>query len=186
MGKRVGGAVGGNRRGKSWAAGVALACGVVAACTTREVVIPVAQNQVRGAEVEPEIAMGPLSAAPDSDPAPETQVAFASDVAIDARLLVITGDGKSSSFAAIKSALGYLGTPYDVFDATNGPELTAEALAAGDHGRYYGVILDTGDLSVSATSAFSAAEWMTLASYEARFGVRRAVMYAIPAAAYGL
>ena len=73
---------------------------------------------------------------------------------LDARLLVITGDGKSSSFAAITSALDYLGTPYDVFNAGAGPELTADTLAAGDHGRYYGVILDTGDLAVGSTSAF--------------------------------
>lgn len=130
--------------------------------------------------------MGPLVAAHDAEPAPETRTALAPDVTRDARLLVITADGKSSSLAAITSALDYLGTPYDVYNATAGAELTTDTLAAGAHGRYYGVILDTGDLAVGSTSALSAAEWMALASYEARFGVRRAVLYAIPSASYGL
>jgi hypothetical protein len=161
-------------------------CVAVAGCAGDDVVVPIAQNRVTGAHVEPEIAMGPLSAAADVEPAPETALALAPGVTIDARLLVITADGKSPSFAAITSALGYLGTPYDVFNATAGQDLTADLLAAGDHGRYYGIVLDTGDLAVGSASAFSDAEWLTLASYEARFGVRRAVLYAIPSASYGL
>ena len=46
--------------------------------------------------------------------------------------------------------------------------------------------LDSGDLAAGNLSAFSPDEWMTLASYEARFGARRAVMYAYPTDAYGL
>jgi hypothetical protein len=147
---------------------------------------PVARNRVAGAPVEMERAMRPLSAAPDANPAPETMLAAAADVAVDARLLVITGDGSSAGLAAITTTLAYLGTPYDVLNATTGPALTADYLAAGDHGRYYGVILDSGDLAVSSSSALTDAEWMVLASYEARFGVRRAAMYALPTAAYGL
>ena len=68
------------------------------------------------------MAMGPLSLAADSKPAPETTAALAPDVTVDARLLVITADGTSPSFAAITSTLDYLGTPYDVFNATAGTD----------------------------------------------------------------
>ena len=173
------------RSGWFWELGAALAVFAAAGCTG-EVGVPVAQNRVVGAVPEAEMVMAPLSAAPDTDPAPETTVALAPDVTVEARLLVITADGTSPSFAAITATLGYLGTPYDVLNATTGPALTADYLAVGDHGRYYGILLDTGDLAVGSSSAFSAAEWMTLASYETRFGVRRAVMYAIPTASYGL
>ena len=159
---------------------------VAAAGCREDTEVPVAQNRVVGALVEPKLAMGALSLAADSNPAPETTVALADNVTVDARLLVITADGTNAAFAAITTTLDYLGTPYDVFDASTGPTLTADVLAAGDHGRYYGIILDTGDLAVGSASAFSDAEWMALASYEARFGVRRAVLYAIPTAAYGL
>ena len=46
----------------------------------------------------------------------------ADGVSVDARLLVITADGTSASFAAITTALGYLGTPYDVLNASTGPD----------------------------------------------------------------
>src|SRR4029079_5932815 len=86
----------------------------------------------------------------------------------------------------ITTVLGYLGTPYDVVNASMGPEVTADTLPSGDHGRYQGILLDSGDLAVGSASAFTDAEWMALASYEARFGVRRAVVYAHPWGAYGL
>jgi MYXO-CTERM domain-containing protein len=121
-----------------------------------------------------------------AEPAPATGLALVAGVSVDARLLVITADGASASFAAISSALDYLGTPYDVFNAGAGPDLTTDRLADADHGRYYGIVLDTGDLTLGSTSALSDAEWMTLASYEARFGARRAVMYARPSESYGL
>jgi hypothetical protein len=110
----------------------------------------------------------------------------ADNVSVDARLLVISGDGSDPALTAITSALDYLGTPYEVLNASSGPALTGDYLATGDHGHYYGVILDTGDLAVGSGSALSDDEWMALTSYEARFGVRRAVMYAIPSSAYGL
>jgi peptidoglycan/xylan/chitin deacetylase (PgdA/CDA1 family) len=146
---------------------------------------PVEHDRVVGAQVEHERVMGPLSTAPGTNPAPTTAVARAHDVSVDARLLVITGDGSNAAFTAITTALAYLGTPYDVLDASSA-RLTAGALAAGNRGRYHGILLDTGDLAVGSASGFSDAEWMTLASYEARFGVRRAVLYAVPTAAYGL
>jgi hypothetical protein len=130
--------------------------------------------------------MGPLPIAGGANPAPVTGMTRASGVTLEARLLVITADGKSAATGAITSALDYLGTPYEVFNAKSGPDLTAEKLADGSSGRYQGIILDSGDLADGSRCALSDAEWMALTSYEARFGVRRAVMYARPAAAYGL
>jgi len=147
---------------------------------------PIANNRVVGAAPEPTVVMAPLTVASGANPAPETRVAALSDVVVDARLLVITANATSATALAITSALAYLGTPYDVIDASTGTPLTADALAAGDHGRYQGILLDSGDLSVNSASAFSDAEWMALASYEARFGVRRAVAYMVPSAAYGM
>ena len=130
--------------------------------------------------------MRSLSSPPDTNPAPDTGLRHADGVTVDARVLVITADGTDASADAITETLRYLGTPFDVLNATTGPTLTPDYLAVADHGRYYGVVLDVGDLLAGNLSAFSDEEWMTLASYEARFGVRRAVMYAYPTDAYGL
>ena len=166
-------------------AAVAAACAAAVGCTT-DSAPPIAQNRVAEPPVEVEQAMRPLSVAPDANPAPDTETARADNVSVDARLLVITGDGSDPGLDAITQTLSYLGTPYDVLNASTGPTLTADYLAAGDNGRYYGIILDTGDLAVGSSSGFTDAEWMVLTSYETRFGVRRAVMYAHPTAAYGL
>jgi hypothetical protein len=130
--------------------------------------------------------MGPLPVATGAHPSPSTGLALGDGISLDLRLLVITADGTSSAFASITKALDYLGTPYDVFNARTGGDLTADRLADGTHGHYQAIVLDSGDLAVGSTSALSDAEWMTLASYEARFGVRRAVMSARPTASYGL
>ena len=107
-------------------------------------------------------------------------------LSLDARLLVITADGTDPAHAAIVEALKYLGTPFDTFNASTEPDLTADRLAAGHHGRYYGVILDRGNLSIGSASAFSSTEWAVLADYEAQFQVRRAALYAYPDVTYGL
>src|SRR5262245_46391117 len=147
---------------------------------------PVARNRVVGRPVELRRTMRPLTAAPDSNPAPDTGLARAGDVTVEARVLVITADGTDAAFDAITETLRTLGTPFDVLNASTDPELTPDALAVGDRGRYYAIVLDVGELVTGNLSAFTDAEWMTLASYEARFGVRRAALYAYPAAAYGL
>ena len=178
---------GGGLRGWSRELATAVACiGVGSAGCASDTPAPVAHERVVVAPAEPEIPMGPLSVAWDAQPSPETLMTRADGVSVDARLLVITANGTSASVAAITTVLGYLGTPYDVLNASTGPDVTADYLAAGDHGRYHGILLDSGDLAVGSSSPFSDAEWMVLASYEARFGVRRAVVYAHPSAAYGL
>jgi len=167
-----------------WTIGVAVAVAGVGCAGDDDA--PIARNRVVGAVPEPEVIMAPLTVASDANPAPATKRSALSDVVVDARLLVITANTTSATVSAITSVLGYLGTPYDVIDAANGAPLTADVLATGDHGRYQGILLDSGDLSVNSASAFSDAEWTALASYEARFGVRRAVAYMVPSAAYGM
>jgi len=173
-------------RGRSWALAGSLAAAAAAAGCGDDRAFPVGGNRVSAPPPETEREMRPLSSAPDSNPSPDTAMAPADNVSIDARVLVVSADGSSSAAAAIVATLQYLGTPFDVLDATAGPAVTDDYLAAGDHGRYYAVILDSADLSVGGASAFTDAEWMALASYEARFGVRRAVLYGVPSAAYGL
>ena len=155
-------------------------------CASGDAPAPIAQGRVVVGPAEREIPMGPLSIAWGAQPSPDTLMTRADGVSVDARLLVLTANSTSASLAAITTVLGYLGTPYDVVDASTGPDLTADSLAAGDQGRYQGILLDSGDLAVGSSSALSDAEWMALAAYEARFGVRRAVVYAHPSAAYGL
>ncbi|HSY39855.1 MAG TPA: hypothetical protein VLA79_10015, partial [Polyangia bacterium] len=86
---------------------------------------------------------------------------------------------------AIQATLQYLGTPFDVLNASAGPALTADALASGAHGKYNAIFLDMGDLSTGGVSAFTDAEWTVLTTYEVEFGVRRVSLYTSPSAAYG-
>ncbi|HSS40373.1 MAG TPA: hypothetical protein VLT58_16515, partial [Polyangia bacterium] len=69
---------------------------------------------------------------------------------VDARVLIITADGTAGELAAIRATLQYLGTPFDVLDATHDPPLTAERLATGAHGKYQAIFLD---LAVSRSAA---------------------------------
>ena len=148
--------------------------------------VAVARNRLVGRPAEVRRTMRPLAHAPDSHPAPDTGLAFTEGLAVDARVLVITADGTDAAVDAITQTLRYLGTPFDVLNATTGPALNLDDLVVADHGRYYAIVLDVGDLAVGNQSAFTDSEWMTLASYEARFGVRRAALYAFPTEAYGL
>jgi hypothetical protein len=101
-----------------------LVCIAGAGCADVDAPAPVAQGRAVGAIPETQMIMRPLSTAPDANPAPETRMARADNVSVDARLLVITADGTSAAFAAITSLLDYLGTPYDVLNASTGPALT--------------------------------------------------------------
>src|SRR4051794_40718020 len=156
-----------------------------------------------GDNTPPKMPAPPLSRGPvqpkttQSAPLPAMQasvehsplVVFAAPPAgyvVDARGLVISGDGSDSELAAIRAELGYLGTPFDVLIASQAPTLTASQLATGTHGKYNAIILTRGNLVLSnGTSAFSTAEFQTLASYEAQFQVRRGSLYTSPDAGYG-
>ena len=120
------------------------------------------------------------------DSAPVTGATPLAGAMVDARALIITADGTDSAFAAISRTLEYLGSPFDVLNATTGPTLTADALASGTHGKYDAIFLDLGGLETSAGSAFTTDEWTTLSTYEAQFSVRRVSLYTSPSSAYGL
>ena len=104
------------------------------------------------------VIIRPLAAA-KVNASPDTGAAPIPGATVDARVLVITAKGDNAAFAAIQSTLQYLGTPFDVLNASTGPALTADTLASGTHGRYNAIFLDIGDLSVGGSSAFTDAEW---------------------------
>ena len=109
---------------------------------------------------------------------------------IDLKVLVIAADGTEADLPAIKQALDYLGTPYNVYTAVNTPNgLTPDKLANGCHGYYQGIILTDGELSYyngsSYVSALSQQEWVNLWSYQATMGARLLSWYTFPTADYG-
>ncbi len=131
------------------------------------------------------VIIGPIAAATGINSAPDTGASPIANATVDARILVISAKGTSDSFGAIQATLQYLGTPFDVLNASTGPALTADALASGAHGKYNAIFLDVGDLSTGGASAFTDAEWTVLTTYEVEFGVRRVSLYTSPDASYG-
>ncbi len=116
------------------------------------------------------------------DTAPSTGASRMATASVDMRALVITARGDNAAFAAIENTLQYLGTPFDVLNASTGPTLTEAAVSSGSHGKYNAIFLDIGDLG----GAFSDAEWAVLTTYEIEFGIRRVALYTAPNASYGL
>jgi MYXO-CTERM domain-containing protein len=113
--------------------------------------------------------------------APTTGAAPVAGASVDARALVITATGTNAAFTAIENTLQYLGTPFDVLNASTGPALTEAALSSGTHGKYNAIFLDVGDLG----GGFTSDEWTTLTTYEVEFGVRRVSLYTTPTSSYG-
>jgi hypothetical protein len=147
----------------------------------------VAREHIRHAPPPPARVPGqPLVPAPSAHVAPPTNASPIANASVDAVVLVITANGTSGSFGAIVNTLQYLGTPFRVLNATTDPQLTAGYLSSGTHGNFAAVFLDIGDLSVDGDSAFLDAEWTTLATYEASFGVRRVSLFTSPTPDYGL
>jgi len=144
--------------------------------------VPLARERIAQAPPPPpRVVVRPLTIAA-VDTAPATGASPIPGASVGARALIITADGTNSAFAAIQSTLTYLGTPFDVLNASTGPVLTAATLFTGSQGKYNAVFLDIGDLG----GAFTDDEWATLTSYEAEFGVRRVSLYTPPNASYGL
>jgi hypothetical protein len=179
--------VGRGARGR-WGAGLVVILGLTAAvgCEPDAGDAPVAQERSVPGPKPQTYTLPPRIAAIDANPAPNTNLQAAPNVSVDARVLVVSASGASGALDAIQQVLGFLGTPYDLLNATSGAPLTDAALATGDHGKYQAIFLDLDDLSVSGASAFSDDEWMALANYEAKFGVRRVALYGTGTAAYGL
>ena len=149
-------------------------------------------------------AEGGLGQAPTKPPPPQSQPLPGGDMpdpngpiggtpmtgaTLDAKLLVLSANGKEPDLAAIVQALEFLGTPYTVWVVSANPgKLTASALASGTHGYYQGVIAATANVSAGSghsSSALSAAEWTALYNYEATFAVRQVNWYAYPTVMLG-
>ncbi len=168
-----------------WVWGAAAMLTWLAGCGNSEPPVP---NNMPRAPVQPEPThSGPLPEMQvEVDDSPLVFAAPPVGFVVDARVLVITADGTETELAAIRQTLGYLGTPFDELIASQAPPLTAAQLATGTHGKYNAIILTRGNLPLpNGTSAFTSAEFQTLATYEATFQVRRASLYTSPDAGYG-
>jgi hypothetical protein len=111
---------------------------------------------------------------------------------IDLKLLLVTAVGDEPSFLAARSALDRIGAPYDVLIAAT-TDLTAAMLSSEvDHCNYRGVVIAVGGLGFADpitgvwASAFTAAEWTTLADFERACSARELVWYGWPGAEFGL
>ncbi|MEZ4728935.1 MAG: hypothetical protein R3E79_17520 [Caldilineaceae bacterium] len=100
------------------------------------------------------------------------------------RLLVIAAERSDQNLQAITTLLDRIGIPYDRLIATE-TTLTQEQLWQGNRSCYQGVILTTGNLLYWNEeedlwqSAFSLESWQLLWQYEARFGIRQLILYAL-------
>jgi peptidoglycan/xylan/chitin deacetylase (PgdA/CDA1 family) len=109
----------------------------------------------------------------------------------DMRVQVIAATGRETDLQAIRDALDYLGTPYDLYVATDHPGgLTPNRLSIGCRAFYQGVILTSNKLEYAAqdghsASALTPAEFLTLSNYEATFGIRQVTWYTYPTADLG-
>lgn len=107
-----------------------------------------------------------------------------------ARILVVSADGNEAALPAITGLLARLGEPYTLWVASQHPGgLTSDKLTDGYYAYYQAVILATNELGVNDNgtwkSALGDAEWQTLRSFEATFGVRQVNWYAYPDADLG-
>jgi len=106
---------------------------------------------------------------------------------VDMKLLVLSGDGTESSFAAIQLFLNYMGIPYDKVLMAKQP---LPALSDGNKGLYQGIILATGALAYQDNgvwkAALTAGNWATLDAYCRDYRVRLASYYTFPEARFGM
>lgn len=106
---------------------------------------------------------------------------------VDMKLLVLSGDGTESSFAAIQLFLNYVGIPYDTVLAAKQP---IPALFNGNKGFYQGIILTTGTLAYHDNGAWKAAltpdNWAKLDAYCRDYRVRLASFYTFPEVRFGM
>ncbi len=152
----------------------------------------------------PRVPTRPLSKA-NNVPAQPEAVAPAENVdPIELKVLVLSADGTEAGLPAIRQALDYLGTPYQVFkaapvpadpainrfaDPNSGVTLAEGDLATTIHAYYQAVIVTTGELGYSGAngyqSALTPAEWNYLWAFEAKFGIRQLSWYTYPTPDYG-
>jgi hypothetical protein len=110
---------------------------------------------------------------------------------LDAKLLVIAGDGTEPVLGAIRQAADYEGIPYTLYVASKTPGGFTPAMLSdgGNHAYYQGIVLTTGTLAYfngsAWSSAFNTTEWQALWDYQAKYRVRTAIAYAYPTADLG-
>lgn len=111
---------------------------------------------------------------------------------IELKLLLLTATGDEPSYLAARSALDWIGAPYDVLIAT-ATDLVSNLLSNGVDDCYYrGIVIAVGGLpyfdtgTQQWTSALSADEWTILADYERACSARELVWYGFPSADFGL
>ncbi len=80
----------------------------------------VAKNTVRQAPPKPAAVPIRHLLATAVNTAPRITAAAVAGAVVDARVLIITADATDSGLGAIQSTLQYLGTPFDVLDASTG------------------------------------------------------------------
>ncbi len=106
---------------------------------------------------------------------------------VDMKLLVLSGDGSESSFAAIKLFLNYMGVPYDTALLAKQP---LPALFNETKGLYQGIVIATGALAYQDNGAWKAALtpeiWAKLDAYCRDYRVRLASYYTFPEARFGM
>lgn len=116
------------------------------------------------------------------------------------KILVLTATADDLTLPAIKQALDYLGTPYEVMVTAPVPtdpgtnrlasKLSDLPLDTAINGFYQGIILTTGNLTYSPDgssffSGLNGAEWASLWAYEAKFSIRQVTWYTFPTQDYG-
>jgi hypothetical protein len=110
---------------------------------------------------------------------------------LDAKILVISGDGTEPVLGAIRQAVEYAGMPYTLYVGSQTPgAFTPDMLSDGaSHAFYQGIVLTTATLGyfngTAWTSALNASEWQTLWDYQAKYRVRTVIAYAYPTADLG-
>ena len=129
--------------------------------------VAVARNRLVGRPAEVRRTMRPLAHAPDSHPAPDTGLAFTEGLAVERASWSSRRTARTPRSTPSRRRCGYLGTPFDVLNATTGPALNLDAWSSPITAATQAIVLDVGDLAVGNQSAFTDSEWMTLASYEA-------------------
>jgi len=139
----------------------------------------------------PTIPTGPQHIPPDAPTTSgTTQVPF-TGARIDAKLLVISADGKEADLTWIRQVADYTGVPYTLYIASATPGgFVPSMLSDGNaHAYYQGIVLTTGSLGYfngsSFVSGFSPVEWQTLWDYQGRYKIRTLVGFVFPTADYG-
>ncbi len=100
---------------------------------------------------------------------------------VDMKILVVTNGESEADFPAITQALGYIGTPYTVFDISQTATIPAGYLSDGGcHGYFQGVIFGFGN------NIYNISNNSDLFLYESQFNIRQVNWYVFPDPNFGL